>query len=316
MDWRLLCLAIFGLLGACKHASQPARVTQVSPYVVDEVVGRGPLSARVVQNDADLLLYVAGEQDGVVGPCDCSAVPKGAMAQLVSYRKAMDKASPVPGLLVNPGAYFQANTGPVSLMTNKVMLDGLGYASWDALNVTATDLSFLQTQPNHGLALVSANFIAGNGLSIPKAIEKNVGGNAVLITGVSRPTVVSDRFSDPLTALQDVLRPISAQTFVVVLTHGLGDTIPALMKVPGVDLIIDADAHVGHWPGVLEDGVLWVRSRASGVSLREIRLDLANGDLTHGLLRTISMDEEITGDKRLTELARSLQEKLDAVLAQ
>lgn len=314
MNGRVLYLTIVGLVGGCMHASPPSRVTQVSANIVDEVVGRGPLRDRVTHDDAELVLYVAGEQDGVIGPCGCEEVPKGAMAQLVSYRDAAEKTSSVTGLLVNPGAYFETGVGLVSMLSNTVMLDGLRYASWDALNVTAADLSFLRAHPDHGLQLVSANLNDSDGLEVSRIIEKNVGGNAILITGVSRPEIGNDTFNDPVIALKDVLGPISDKTFVVVLAHGLGKDIPEIMKVSGIDVIIDADEHVGHWPGVSVDGVLWVRSRASAVTINELRLKLTHGDLAHARLRTISMDQEIPGDKTLLGLTQSLQEALEAVL--
>ena len=314
MDMRVLYLVIVVFVGACIHTPPPSRVQQVSQSVIDEVVGRGPLRDRVVRNDSELLLYVAGEQHGEIGSCGCTTVSKGAMAQLVSYRDAADKSSSVDGLLVNPGSYFETSEGLLSLLKNKAMLDGLRYASWDALNVTAADLSFLRTQPDHGLALVSANLKESNGIAVPRTIEKRVGDNDILITGVSQSEEGLDGFTDPLVALQNVLKPISDETFVVVLAHGLSQTISEMMRVSGIDVIIDADEHVGHWPGVLVEDVLWVRSRTSAVTLRELRLDITKGDLTHGRLRAISMDEEIVGDKTLIGLAQSVQEALGAVL--
>jgi hypothetical protein len=316
MGGRVLYLVIVGLLGGCVHASPPSRVTQVSVNIVDEVVGRGPLRGRLAHDDAELVLYVAGEQDGVIGPCGCEEVPKGAMAQLVSYRDAAEEASSVTGLLINPGAYFETSVGLVSALVNTVMLDGLRYASWDALNVTAADLSFLRAHPDHGLPLVSANLNDSEGLEVPRIIEKSVGGSAILITGVSRPEIEYDTFTDPVIALKDVLGPISDEMFVVVLAHGLGKDIPEIMKVSGIDVVIDADEHVGHWPGISVDGVLWVRSRASAVTINELRLKLTDGALAHARLRTISMDEEIPGDETLLALAQSLQEALETVLEQ
>lgn len=274
----------------------------------------GPLGGRFPGGDgATLSLLVAGEHAGRLGPCGCSAVPRGGLPRLASAVAARRAADPTPDLLLHGGAWLSSSSvvgedGAELLDREALAQDvafhrALGRFPFDALNTSPRDLPAVALGPHPGMVAANAE---GHGLPVAPSKSFRRGGVEVVVVGVSAPELAGlqppgARWIDPVAAL--ARRAFPPEALVVVLAHGLSSRAPALAALPGVDVVVDTHAWEGVWGPMAEGDAVVVRTPAAGASLLELRLWVEDGRVAAARQRTVPLDVAVPDDPALASLA-------------
>ncbi len=271
-----------------------------APEVVGETAPLGRLDARVVNDDADLVLLYAGEQAGEVGPCGCSESPKGGLERVQAYANAV-RATGAPALLLNAGEWLSAGhdggqLDAEALAKNTEMFRALRTARFDALNVTVRDWPDVARGPRPGL--VSAN-LRHPEVPVVRYRLLQAGDVTVAVTGVSRaglpflqpPGLEEQPVVASVAALVPEMR--ARADVVVVLAYEVAAQVPALAAIPGVDVVIEADDYQARYGPWVEGEAVWVRSWQGTTRLGELRLWLDDGAVARALDRVVDLDEDV-----------------------
>jgi 2',3'-cyclic-nucleotide 2'-phosphodiesterase (5'-nucleotidase family) len=315
----------FALL-ACDHAPPvdlAAGATSRGPAIAAELADGGRLGDRLpAADDANLVLLYGGEQDGILDTCGCVKRPRGGLARVAGYRRALERRSPeVPTLLVNAGEWLDTGVGDDNRLREDVlardrwMIDGLQAGGWAALNVSSRELPGLVALGAFPTGAVSANVQPGP----PTYVVLPAGDLKVAVTGIApigtawlQPEGYA--FGDPLAALQDVVPKMAADAdLVVVLVDGIPDVEKLIHRVPGIDVLIEAgDFHERYDPFDV-DGTVWVRTHAQTMRLGELRLVVRDGRVVGALDRKIELDDAVPEDPALVRLTRDAADDVAAV---
>ena len=149
-----------------------------APVVSSEVVDRGSLRRRLSDDDADLALLLASEQEGRVGPCVCTLEPLGGLSRIDALARAMRRRHPaVPVVILGAGGLLSATD-----------------RSTDASMAEAADLfdALLATPSEHAgrLATVGLPWVSATSEAVPAVRTVQAGAVTVAITGVTGPRAV------------------------------------------------------------------------------------------------------------------------------
>ncbi len=303
-------------------ASAAPAASPLAEGIRSEWVPEVRLRKRIAHDDAEVVVWYGGEQEGELGPCGCSTRPEGGVARVWGWVNAnREILGDCASLLVNPGGWltttladdgvtFRADT-PIK---NAAMIRAL--AEWDALNISFRDLPWLD---QHGFPrnAVSANLSAsvGEGPAAFRVVER--GALRIAITGVTARglhRLQPERFTyaDPVEALRTLVPRMEADLVVVLAydTHGLTDE---LARVPGVDLVVETGEFAHFDPATREGTALWARAWKKSQRLGELRLGLTDGQITSALDRSIPLDERVKKDSTLATLERETGSAVDAV---
>ncbi len=315
------------LLVACSKPLAP-EVSAPSRLASDSVRS-GPAKNRVVTGDeADLVLFYGGEQEGELGPCGCPVNPRGSVARVDGYLRAVEKGDPdTPWMLLNTGAWLSNTIGDTvelradAKVANVHMTEALDIGGWDVLNVGFRDMPWFREAPIPDNA-VSANIRPtrdGAG-PLPFAVVP-VGEYRVAVTGVSREGMTflqpdTHAFADPVESLQELIPEMQKQAdLVVVLSYDVGKAATDLTRLD-VDVLIEAGEYKEQHEPVIENGTLWVRSRWRTERLGELRLFLQDGKISAAVDRMIDMDEEVPSTPTLRKLERRAKSEIEKALRQ
>lgn len=249
---------------ACAHPVPPAGPDGLA----HEVVSDGPAAARLRRDDAELVLFYAGEQHGSLLTCGCPRLKKGSMARLARY---LDLARGPRSVLVYGGHFLSDLTNTdLSLRgdvptQNRWMIEGLRKLPWDAINVGANDLAGLGGIETAGLPLVSLN-IRGPGIVPWVIVERE--GQKIGLTGISGSGLAFEAPAPytvgPPEAVGPRLAELDAQVDRLVLSaFTAADAARALVReVPGIDVVIDVAVHRDALPPAKLGDTVWEIGRA------------------------------------------------------
>ncbi len=274
-----------------------------APEVEQDDAATGPLAARLAAPDgADLVVLYGGEQGGDLGTCGCESRPLGSLARVEGYRRAVVRRGD-PVLLVSSGGTLDASVDadgrlrPDSREANAAMIEGLRAGAWTVWNVGVPDLPYL-IEVGFPPEAVSANLRPDDPDAPRPATHRivHVGGRAVGVTGVSRApeTIAGWGADDPFDALRGVLAELRAHVdVVVVLAYHPGREVESLVRLPGVDVLIEAGGFEARWPAVARGAGLWARSDHQTRRLGELRLWLGEDGVSRSVDRHVDLDARI-----------------------
>lgn len=280
--------------------------------LTSEMVADGGVKRRLAADDADLVVWYTGEQDGRLVPCGCDTAPLGGVARLGGYLGAA-KGAGQPGISVNTGNWLTSALGPdgetlapASRDADALMLRAAHL--WDALNVGYRDLPYL-AEAGFPRSAVSANVAAREGDGPAPYVIVERGGLRVAVTGVTSwgmARIQPERFAwtDPADALAALIPGIDAD-LVVVLGYELGRDATRVARVPGVDLLVEAGQFEHFDPATRERDAVWVRSWKEGQHLGELRAKVEGGRIRDAVDRSIPLDPAIKADRELERLERA-----------
>lgn len=280
------------------------------PEVRAEQLRHGTLRSRLADTPADLVLLYGGEHDGELGTCGCDTNPRGSLGRVDRYRRVLTRSE--PALLLGAGGSLSAVPGEDGRLRADVLVrdhyvaDALVDGGWTT-NLGYRDLPWVA---EHGLPNgVSANVTADPPL--PTHVIHNVNGLRVAVTGVTgdglrhmRPR--SWTVEDPVERLLALVPTLDADV-IVVLGYAVGPLAPRIAAIPGVDVLIEADAFEGRYPPEVVGDALWVRSRFRTEQLGELRLTLDEGRIVAAVDRKIDLDWAI----RPTTVMRRVERRAD-----
>jgi 2',3'-cyclic-nucleotide 2'-phosphodiesterase (5'-nucleotidase family) len=313
---------LFALI-ACTKAPVPTvapRTMELGPNLRAELITDGPIESRIAPNDdAHLIVYYVGEQQGSLAPCGCPDRPRGGLPRLASYLAAAK-----PGLMVNTGYWLDDGQGldgsprEDATLKNQWMVKGLQAMSVDVVHVGFNDLFGLSTLPDGppDLPLVSAN-LSGEGIAPYIVVEKD--DQRIGITGISHPghsTVATPGFlrADPLDAAQPIIEELHATTDVVLLlNHGASDAAKKLARTGLVDVVIETNAHRSFEPPFKVGDAFWVRSHTQGMRLGELHLGENTAGQSWAFDRKIDMDASLPDEDRLHAMDEQAKAELKAL---
>lgn len=310
----MLLLALF----ACATTPQPPAVPisrQTSSDLRAELATEGSIQERIAATDqANLVIYYAGEQQGSLAPCGCPSRPRGGLPRMASY---LEQSS--PGIIVNGGHWLDDG---LSLdgqpradvpLKNQWMVRGLQQMNMAAINVgihDITGISSLETGPPE-LPLVSAN-IVGPGIQTHIVIEHQ--NQRIGITGISNPghTVISTpgyTRADPFSAAAEVISTIDADV-IILLSYLAPEAAKKLAKKDLVDVVIDTGEHRTFDPPFRVNDAVWVRSHFQTMRLGELRLGLGESKVQWALDRKIDLDDSLPNQTDQSILAQEAEKDL------
>lgn len=307
------------LLGCASNARiEPLAVGEPGhPAVVGVTATHGALRDRLpARDDANLVVLYSAEEMGSLDTCGCAERPRGSPARVVGYRAALRRAVPgVPDVLVDAGNWLDDGADPDGALhedaaaRDAIMAEAVGLGGWDAVNVGWRDAPFVAGHPVAGA--VSAN-LRGDGYPAWRTVQ--AGDLRVAITGVSgaglawkRPVGVA--YADPIDALTAIVPQMRAEADVIlVLAYDTGsDTQRIPAEVPGIDVLIEADAYTDRSEPVVINGTIWVRAHDRTLRLGELRLRIVDGHVVGAMDRQIDTDDALPEDRaqaRLRDLGR------------
>lgn len=314
-----------GLTACSGRALAPGRagVSPDDPTLRHELVVSGPVAERVAQPDqAELVLFFGGEEEGSLEPCGCEERPRGGLGRVAAYLQAASAAAPqTPSILVNTGGWLEDARGlsgeplPEAGVRNRWMMHGQRALGTQALNVAVRDAWALSTYGlSADLPLVSAN-VRGPGVQPAISLDAGV---RVAVTGLTAP---GPAFLQPETyslsppkesrALLEGLR--ADHDLVVLLSFQAGPDARTLARAGLVDIVIDSQNHVSAFPPARVGDAVWVRSHQGTMRLGELRLRREEGRWV-ALERKIDLDDSINDVEPFRTFAR--RARREAALAQ
>lgn len=285
----------------------------LSVELSDEVVTSGSVAARLSDAPADVVLLYGGEQRGSLGTCGCAHRPRGSLARVQTYARAVRARE--PALLLNPGEWltdaagFQNTPMPDLAEGDRLVGRALATMGWDALNVTPRDLAglpALEVTDRARLPMVSAN-IAGP--RIETARRFTVGGRVIAVTGIAAPDLPLNplrgyTLGPVMTALPVLLGLADEVDGIVLLSFDASDEARTLaQRVPKIVAVIDAGGHQHHVEPFVVKNAVWVLSFFQSQRLGELRLRFGPEGLSHALSRHIDMDPEVADDSEIAALS-------------
>ena len=269
--------------------------------VSSETVRSGSVRDRVVDDDAELVIFYVSEHHGNLDTCGCDNNPRGGLPRLAGYLDAVERLGPdVDSLLVHAGYWASDRIGttvdltPDALVQNQAMAIGFEMLAFDGVNLSFRDSPWLRTS-DAPPAVVSANAHP----SIPAVRYVQAAGRTVAIVGVGRPgtpLLQPDGFdwSDPVAAVSAGIEEwAEASDLVVLLAFETRQQTPDLAEIPGVDIVIEAGEFAGKDEPWADDDTVWVRSRDLGQSVGELRLWFDEDGLTAAHDRWVSLNDEL-----------------------
>ena len=303
------------LLACAPQISAPA----VGPDGLrSEVVMEGAIPARLAKEPADLVILYGGEQHGTLETCGCPKRPKGSISRLATY---VDAARTDASVLVHGGYFLSDLTnadlslrGDVALM-NIWMERGMAELPWDAVNVAENDLVGLTTTK---LPLVSLN-LAGPGISPWLIVQR--GGQRIGLTGISATGVaftVPEEYAEvPPQSVGPRLKELASQVDVLVLMAYAAPEAARILRaqVPEIDVILDVGQHRELLQPVRVGRSIWAFSPYETWRVGELRLHLADGQVTDAPDRKIDLDPEVPSRPDLLAMQKQARAELDVVQA-
>ncbi|MGB0638521.1 MAG: hypothetical protein ACPGTU_04255 [Myxococcota bacterium] len=305
-------------LFACATTPQPPAVPiarQTSNDLRAELATEGSIQDRLAVTDqADLVIYYAGEQQGSLAPCGCPSRPRGGLPRMASY---LEQSS--PGIIVNGGHWLDDG---LSLdgqpradvpLKNQWMVRGLQQMNMAAINVgihDITGISSLESGPPE-LPLVSSN-IVGPGIQTHIVIEHQ--NQRIGITGISNPghTVIKTpgyTRADPVSSAMDVISTIDADV-IILLSYLAPEAAKKLAKKGLVDVVIDTGKHRTFDPPFRVNDAIWVRSHFQTMRLGELRLGVDDSRIQWALDRKIDLDDSLPNQADQSTLAQEAEKAL------
>ena len=258
----------------------------------------------------DLVLLYTGEHAGNAGPCGCSLAPRGGMATTNAIIQAA-KTTHRSLLTVHAGQALRSDPiqrgtqNPATEKDNAQMVSLLSPDRWDAVNVGWSEIGSVNTI---GQNWVSANLRQGDAYPSVRWFDR--GQLRVAVTGVSNDgsrQLWSDdvSYTEPVQALHQLMPSLAEADVVIVLASGINDIQP-IADLDGVDVIIDANRHVGRWNAQVVGDAIWARSPDKGERIGDLRLWTTNDGFRVVKDGQIVMDDNI----RLTGFYRKLAAEL------
>jgi 2',3'-cyclic-nucleotide 2'-phosphodiesterase (5'-nucleotidase family) len=311
-----------GLLIACAKQvpAPPPRTVTVEAGLRAELATTGSLNDRLANADeADLIIFYAGEQRGDLAPCGCPSRPRGGLPRAASYINAADK-----GLFLNAGGWLDGGQGldgnpiPEASLKNQWMFRGLQQMNVSAVSVGFDDLLGLSTlaESPPSLPMVSAN-LTGPGIQTHVLVEHRgltIGISGLSHTGHLSLTTPGYTRTPPNETVDGVLEQLGKDSDVVVIfSHGATAAAKRIARKGLVDVVIDTDAHRSFDPPFRVGETIWVRSHIQGQRLGELRLGIVDKQITWALDRKIDMDDLLPDhpeQKQLSDTARAELEVL------
>lgn len=311
------CTLFFLLLplSACHPPMVPtARSDASSPAPFSrEMVDDPRLEDRLVQDDADLVVYYGSEHRGTMETCGCPGETHGSLPRLQGWIEASRAANPgIPTLTLHGGWFLEDSIGAggglrqdVPTM-NRWMMVGLAAMSWDAINVAWPDLPGLENlgTPFPELPLTSAN-VSGP-VDLPRIqpfLKVERAGMRVGIVGITAKgtSFLADpryKVKDPVASAERVLQDLEGQVdWVVLLAYDAVDASRTLARAhPQIRLVVDAWQHRESVDPFLVNQALWVRSWYETWRVGELRLWMDGGSITRALDRKVDLDPVIPDD--------------------
>ena len=305
-------------LFACATTPQPPAEPfsrQTSSDLRVELATEGPIQNRIAAPDqADLVIYYAGEQQGSLAPCGCPSRPRGGLPRMASY---LEQSS--PGIIVNGGHWLDDG---LSLdgqpradvpLKNQWMVQGLQQMNMAAINVGIHDITGISSlaQGPPELPLVSAN-IVGPGIQTHVVVEHQ--NQRVGITGISNPghnVIKTPGYTraEPFAAASDVISTIDADV-IIVLSYMAPEAAKRLAKNHLVDVVIDTGQHRSFDPPFRVNEAVWVRSHFQTMRLGELRLGLEDQKVQWALDRKIDLDDTMPNQPDQSILAQEASREL------
>ena len=296
---------------------------EVPLNVTYETVTSGPVRSRVRKDDASVVIFYGGEQQGMLGDCGCPSRPRGGLARFDAYVRASRAANPqTPSLIINTGNWLDDTIGLDNELrrdvaaANSWMMEGLAQGGWDVLNVTYRDVPFLLDRGFPPEA-ISANIRLEEG---PKSYAITRTDHLTLaITGISHEGMTfiepqGVQYLEPMAALDEVVPQMRAEADIVVVLgfehQGLTNDI---VGRDDIDVFIEGGQHQHHWEPVVEGRTIWLRSRFQTMRLGELRLWIHDGVITSAIDRKIDLDGQVSSTPILRRLTRAQSKELDAI---
>ncbi|MEN0062800.1 MAG: hypothetical protein AAGA48_11665 [Myxococcota bacterium] len=243
-----------------------------APQVTTEIANEGPLRRRLVSDDADVVLLVASEQEGIVGPCGCSIEPLGGLDRMASVVRSMRRRTPnTPILTLNVGGLLAST----SRDTDAAMVQA---SPFDGLLATAAERPGVEATPD--LPWLSANLDF-----LPAFRTFSAGDHTVGVTGVTGP--------DAVAAVRRVLPQLAKVDLRVVLAHRVGTQVPELLALPGVDVVVEAGGFRARYGPYTDEDSVWVRSWQATPVLGELRLWLDEEGIERAVYRWVRLDAKL-----------------------
>ena len=308
-------------LFACATTPQPPAEPfsrQTSSDLRVELATEGPIQNRIAAPDqADLVIYYAGEQQGSLAPCGCPSRPRGGLPRMASY---LEQSS--PGIIVNGGRWLDDG---LSLdgqpradvpLKNQWMVQGLQQMNMTAINVGIHDITGISSlaQGPPELPLVSAN-IVGPGIQTHVVVEHQ--NQRIGITGISNPghTVISTpgyTRADPFSAAAEVISTMNADV-IILLSYLAPEAAKKLAKKDLVDVVIDTGEHRTFDPPFRVNDAVWVRSHFQTMRLGEQRLGVDDSTVQWALDRKIDLDDSLPNQTDQATLAQEAEKDLSVL---
>lgn len=264
-------------------------------------VRSGAVRDRVVDDDADLVLFYVSEHHGNMDTCGCDANPRGGFPRLAGYLGAVErKGRGTPSLLLHAGDWASTSFDTNGELTsdarvqNRRMIEGMDLLGFDAINLGSRDSIWIRDAPVPELA------VAANAPDVvPDVRYVQAGQHTVAIVGVSAPgseMLQPEGFDwpDPVPVIEAGLEEWTERAdLVVVLAYDPRSAAESIARIDGVDVLIETGAFIGRDEPWTDEDTIWVRSRDRGQSVGELRLWLDDDGISAAFDRWVSLDEEL-----------------------
>ncbi len=281
-----------------------------------ELVTTGDLSSRLVSDDADLVIFYAGEHRGSMEDCGCSSEKHGGLPRLQGYLDAAVQASPsTPALLLYTGFWLNNAVGmdqtlrEDASLENRWMARAMQTMGWSAINVGFDDIPGIEDLGARvaTLPILSANVAPlGDAPAPARWMLFNLGDLRVGVLGItgSGPTFLTPRryaLEPARAAAEETLALHQGEADLVVLLayQAIDQARELALTHPEIDLVIEAFKHRDTEAPFPVGGALWVKSNHQTRLLGELRLWLHDGRIDAALDRKIDIDPDLPADPPL-----------------
>ena len=271
----------------------------------------------VYSQDRSLYILHSNNTNGALENCYCPDHPLGSIEKRALYVQDFIKSHPRT-IVVDAGDFF---TMSKKLLKDSLVCEAYATIPYDALLLGDQELTrnteFLKNVlPKTEASIVITNLEKPSLHRVRKYKIVKRGGLNIGILGIVGdnsmkyyPQAIRDsiKFSDPITAINDVLGKISSRTdIIVLLTHqGLDQDLRLAQELEGVDVIVGAHSQTVPEEPIVVNNILISQAGREGYYVGVIELKLSKyKKIDDRSISTVAMTQEMPDHSRVMELIK------------
>ena len=271
----------------------------------------------VYSQDRSLYILHSNNTNGALENCYCPDHPLGSIEKRALYVQDFIKSHPRT-IVVDAGDFF---TMSKKLLKDSLVCEAYATIPYDALLLGDQELTrntkFLRNVlPKTEASIVITNLEKPSLHRVRKYKIVKRGGLNIGILGIVGdnsmkyyPQAIRDsiKFSDPITAINDVLGKISSRTdIIVLLTHqGHDQDLRLAQELEGVDVIVGAHSQTVPEEPIVVNNILISQAGREGYYVGVIELKLSKyKKIDDRSISTVAMTQEMPDHSRVMELIK------------